>query len=142
MDPPREGDDVSEKVSLMEAARALLDSYHVVECKDNIHRIPTREAMETLHAALAEEEGVVYACPRCATAMEVDPTAKPSKPAGEERGYGFDEAVEFGRQLGRKLGRSVVVMKESHDWRCGCDHWNGPNLNKCALCGRRPNEQR
>lgn len=27
---------------------------------------------------------------------------------------------------------------DTHDWRCGCGHWNGPNLYKCAQCYRRP----
>lgn len=29
-------------------------------------------------------------------------------------------------------------LAETHDWLCGCGHWNGPNLSVCALCGRTP----
>jgi hypothetical protein len=29
---------------------------------------------------------------------------------------------------------------ESHDWHCGCGHWNGCNLATCAMCGRTPSE--
>jgi len=29
---------------------------------------------------------------------------------------------------------------ETHDWYCGCGHWNGPELAVCALCGRTPRE--
>jgi hypothetical protein len=37
--------------------------------------------------------------------------------------------------------RSVVLrLKTTHDWQCGCGHWNGANLAVCALCGRTPNE--
>ena len=29
-------------------------------------------------------------------------------------------------------------LAETHDWYCGCGHWNGSNLSVCALCGRTP----
>ena len=36
------------------------------------------------------------------------------------------------------------IVKEdfgyTHDWSCGCGHWNGSNLGNCAMCGRSPNE--
>ena len=28
----------------------------------------------------------------------------------------------------------------SHDWMCGCGHWNGANLYECAVCRRKPGE--
>jgi hypothetical protein len=31
---------------------------------------------------------------------------------------------------------------ESHDWYCGCGHWNGSNLAVCAGCGREVNDSR
>lgn len=31
-------------------------------------------------------------------------------------------------------------LKESHDWYCGCGHWNGASLATCSVCKRRPNE--
>jgi hypothetical protein len=34
-----------------------------------------------------------------------------------------------------------VPATESHDWQCGCGHWNGSNLSLCAQCGRRPGER-
>lgn len=33
-----------------------------------------------------------------------------------------------------------MEKEETHDWYCGCGHWNGPNLAICAMCGRTPNE--
>jgi hypothetical protein len=50
------------------------------------HWDPSLEDMEQIIAALRRgPECVVYQCPRCATSMEVDPTAKPSPrpPSGE-----------------------------------------------------------
>ena len=34
--------------------------------------------------------------------------------------------------------RLQAVIEESHDWYCGCGHWNGPNLAECGMCGRTP----
>lgn len=36
------------------------------------------------------------------------------------------------------LSYSFPVAEETHDWKCGCGHWNGPNLAFCAVCGRKP----
>ena len=34
----------------------------------------------------------------------------------------------------------IKELEATHDWHCGCDHWNGPNLSVCAQCGRTPLE--
>jgi hypothetical protein len=48
------------------------------------------EAVAPLLRAPGETESKVYACPRCATSMQVDPSAKPRAPA--EQGVRVDEA--------------------------------------------------
>ena len=41
---------------------------------------------------------------------------------------------------GRLRGIKEAQPAESHDWYCGCGHWNGANLEICAMCGRTPSE--
>jgi len=47
-------------------------------------------------------------------------------------------ALEMAYGEGRIEGIKNRQMAESHDWYCGCGHWNGVNLAVCALCGRTP----
>lgn len=43
------------------------------------------------------------------------------------------------------LEQEIKELKErlfaTHDWYCGCGHWNGANLSKCAVCSRKPGER-
>lgn len=41
-----------------------------------------------------------------------------------------------------RLQARIKELEATHDWYCGCGHWNGPNLSVCALCGRTPSEGR
>lgn len=34
-----------------------------------------------------------------------------------------------------------TLREATHDWSCGCGHWNGPNLEFCAMCGRTPGDK-
>jgi hypothetical protein len=38
------------------------------------------------------------------------------------------------------LTARIKELEATHDWYCGCGHWNGPNLSVCAQCGRTPTE--
>jgi hypothetical protein len=54
-----------------------------------------------------------------------------------------DDRIELNTMnIEKKL--SIIInhfdCEESHDWYCGCGHWNGCNLAICALCGRTPSE--
>jgi hypothetical protein len=48
---------------------------------------------------------------------------------------GLDYALERIANLQKDIGLMT------HDWQCGCAHWNGSNLSICADCGRKPNER-
>jgi hypothetical protein len=45
------------------------------------------------------------------------------------------DTAEIIRQLQERIA-------ESHDWQCGCGHWNGANLDHCGDCGRTPYDTR
>jgi hypothetical protein len=51
-----------------------------------------------------------------------------------------EEVSDFALSFG--IVREVAELKSqlSRDWFCLCGHWNGCNLNVCALCGRTPGE--
>ena len=58
-----------------------------------------------------------------------------------------DHPLYMGDVFCRKCGKAVAVKAAEVGkgelagfWRCGCGHVNGPNLAKCAMCGRTPAE--
>jgi hypothetical protein len=59
----------------------------------------------------------------------------------ELRGHNTALRMDNKDLMGRieKAG-AICVEGSSHDWYCGCGHWNGANLAVCALCGRTPGE--
>lgn len=62
---------------------------------------------------------------------------------------GMNEECEITWALMRtnQITKTVVKLKtgthydalNAHDWMCGCGHWNGCNLSRCACCCRDPN---
>ena len=56
----------------------------------------------------------------------------------QESGDQADALWRVGLKEREKQGKRIEELEETHDWQCGCGHWNGPNLPHCGMCGRRP----
>ncbi|HSW62196.1 MAG TPA: hypothetical protein VLH56_02575 [Dissulfurispiraceae bacterium] len=50
--------------------------------------------------------------------------------------------MEDNLRLQARVRELEANIAETHDWYCGCGHWNGSNLSVCAQCGRTPLEGR
>lgn len=56
----------------------------------------------------------------------------------------YDHQKRYSRHDVIKLIKAFRELEEkgnsSHDWNCGCGHWNGANLATCTMCGRNPSD--
>lgn len=88
-----------------------------------------------------------YQCPLCLTEENI--TLSCNKIELEELIEGLNFSLNQERELSsisvKRIKNIESRLQEaeqlnSHDWQCGCSHWNGSNLAHCADCGRKPNE--